>query len=285
MLEQLRRKEIGFGEFIGLSFKLYWKNLPWIALFTLLLSVSLQFLMSLSIFQMVQSYPYGYVNGDLSYSLWMIPFIFVSMIFGFLLMMSITLIIWKSIKGEKLEVKEIFQIVCNKVFSSIKISILVGAIVLVCCTVPMVLFFIAGFEFIGILFIGVLLYLAGIYFFTQQALVIEDQRGRAALRYSRELVKGKWWKVFGFTFGAGIIAWLCSMVILAIFRIFAFIPGWIFIQSGVESILSSFTWVSTAVLFINLNFVQRKASYPVPMPNEITENTDIIDIIDTTVHI
>lgn len=272
MLEYLRRREINFGEFLDCSFKLYWKNLLWIGLFTIIFSVSLQYLLSYAIVKIVQINPYGYLNGDMSFMVSMIPIFFVSIVFSFLLMMSITLIIWKSANGEKLEIKEVFQFVFSKIFSSIKVSILVFGALFLCGMLPVLVI-----SFFNNVFLSFLSLIPGIYFiiiyvFAQQALVIEDKRGKTALRYSRELVKGRWWKIFGFTVGAGIIMGLISLIILAIFDFFAFLTGGsTLIRAVIENILRSFSWVSTTVLFINLNLVDRRFSDPITIPTETTE--------------
>jgi uncharacterized membrane protein len=57
---------------------------------------------------------------------------------------------------------------------------------------------------LAILGLTLLLVVPGIIFavywaFTQQIATLTDKSGRDAMKYSKELVKGRWWKVVGYS--------------------------------------------------------------------------------------
>lgn len=113
----------------------------------------------------------------------------------------------------------------------------------------------------GILY-GVLIFLAsliivpGIYFsvawvFYLYALGLSDKRGMAALRYSKALVKGKWWRTFGYLLLLSVIAMLWNS---AFQLIYSFLPNEM-IGDAVYQFLcyfsAAFVAVGEALLFLN----------------------------------
>lgn len=92
--------------------------------------------------------------------------------------------------------------------------------------------------------------------FAIYAVAIKDKRGMAALRYSKEVVQGRWWKVLGYLIVlgllSGIISWLIGLPFVNVDApiVTAFV-------STMSDIVFSYTLVATALLFINLDAVRR----------------------------
>jgi len=113
---------------------------------------------------------------------------------------------------------------------------------------------------LGLLLLGLflLLIIPGIIYavywmFTLYAVVLYDKSGKDALNYSKNVVKGRWWKVFCYSLVFGIL----SLVV----GIATGIPSWFLPESFFLTIISdvfidvvaSFFTVVFAVFFINLD--------------------------------
>lgn len=114
-----------------------------------------------------------------------------------------------------------------------------------------------------IFFIGLFLLLIipgiifGVYWtFTVESVVLRNRYGRDALKYSKELVEGHWWAVFGYD----ILLFCFVILVIAISIIpYTFMPENIssnyFINIGLDlvtDIIVSFTVVFATILFLNL---------------------------------
>lgn len=80
-------------------------------------------------------------------------------------------------------------------------------------SVPCFLAFVIG----TLLFVIPAIYLGGIWAFYVYAIGLRDEKGLGALRYSKELVKGRWWRTFGSIFVAAIMASSISWILSGIY--------------------------------------------------------------------
>ncbi|MFH1207629.1 MAG: hypothetical protein V1668_03410 [Patescibacteria group bacterium] len=98
----------------------------------------------------------------------------------------------------------------------------------------------------------------GVYWaFTTYVVALKGQRGMAALKYSKAVVQGRWWKVIGYliVFGCitSIIGYLIGLPFASIHS-----PIVNVLISTLSDIVFSFTIVATAIFFINLDAVRRQ---------------------------
>ncbi|MEG0773883.1 hypothetical protein [Clostridium sp.] len=98
------------------------------------------------------------------------------------------------------------------------------------------------------------------YSFFIYVVAIRNLGGKKALNYSKSLVKGQWWKVFGVLF-------LFNIINIIIGFILGFISGFlpeiigIFTNTLIDLVGAYFT-VLTAMFFLNLDFLKRRDEIP-----------------------
>lgn len=268
MFEKLQRRELDFGEFFMISIKLFFKNLHWIGVFTIIFSTALQYISAVAVGEMARINPYRWAEGGAGTWAMLLPVFFVNLIFYQFVNMTVTFIVWKSVQNEKVTWSGIFKLVANKIFSSLKIGVLVAGFFFLWGIGPLVL---ALFNLENAATIAILLLIFPViywvynYLFAQHSLIIEDQRGIAALHYSRELVRDRWWELFGKMLAAGFIWGLLNLMTITPLQYL--IQGNLIgnlIIFGLQSTSRSFTWVLTTVLFLNFNYIDKRSSIIAP---------------------
>ncbi len=123
--------------------------------------------------------------------------------------------------------------------------------------VPLVLTFLLLFVFMVPLFI--LLIIPGLIYslywcFSLQALVIREKKYTQALAYSKSVVQGRWWNVFGCYFAFGLIVGLPATIVSGIFTgLFQSVPlvSYIF-SSLIFGFFSVFMTCVSTLFFLNL---------------------------------
>lgn len=118
-------------------------------------------------------------------------------------------------------------------------------------------------AFVILLGLSLLLIVPGIiysfyYIFMLQAVALRDKDGMEALKYSKTLVEGQWWRIFWISIGIGII--------LSIFNgLITFLPGRVsgnpyysIIPSLISLYIAGIFGIVVTVLFINVDFVYHR---------------------------
>lgn len=105
----------------------------------------------------------------------------------------------------------------------------------------------------------ILLIIPGVIFFvywifSMYAVVIENKKGMDALNYSKKLVKGKWWKTFGYVILINVIVNVVPLII-AITVADPFKNA--FFSQLISAILSPITMIFMALYFFNLKSVKK----------------------------
>jgi len=121
----------------------------------------------------------------------------------------------------------------------------------------------------GIIILGLtfLLIIPGViwsiyYIFIIQIVALRELGGKTALNYSKSLVKGRWWKIFGIVFVLALI----DGGIFGIGFLSTSLPGSIsIITNTLIDIIAAFYTVATTILFLNLDYVSVE-----PRKTEIT---------------
>ena len=125
---------------------------------------------------------------------------------------------------------------------------------------------VSGIIYGVLVFLASLLIVPGIYLsvawaFYLYALGLSDKRGMAALRYSKDLVKGKWWRTLGYACLLSIIAMLWNSAFQLVYSLLPKAD----IRDAVYQFLcyfsSAFVVVGQTLLFLNREAV----TYGVPM--------------------
>jgi hypothetical protein len=98
------------------------------------------------------------------------------------------------------------------------------------------------------------------YTFVLFAVALRNKSGTAALDYSKNLVTGQWWRVFGVLFGLGFILGVFHwFVTLPLIRI-SDNPIYAIVLNSVIYLIGCIFTVMIVVLFLNMDFVTRRRS-------------------------
>jgi hypothetical protein len=150
--------------------------------------------------------------------------------------MATTLIVERYVLGEKIT----YAASLKKSFSRLWSFSLLGVSV-----------FIKFYLRLFILIIPAIIFFVNCYFFSH-AFILRDQRGNAALSYSRALVKGHWWKVFLTYITLMFIVFGSSFITLHILPTKHIVA--LLVRAIIATLEYSFIFVINTLLFLNLDY-------------------------------
>ncbi|MDF2841128.1 MAG: hypothetical protein K0Q99_1900 [Clostridia bacterium] len=246
MFKQIYEKQITLEEIFTGSWSIFTKNFKPIFIITMLIYIPINIFM----------YIVGNTILDLSdFRIYLNIANLLETLFGIIVSMGIAVIVEKatySETGEEIGWKSALSKSLSRWASGVGTSLLGG--------------------FILVLFV-LLLVIPGIiwsvyYAFLIQAVVLRNVGGTDALGYSKSLVKGQWWKVFGIT---TLILVLQLIISFAVGFIGGFLPAILgVVTDSLIDIIEAFFTVTTTVFFINLDFVKNHY-IPAELVEEATE--------------
>lgn len=196
-MNKIAIEPMGVGEILGKSFKLYWKNLR--TFFGISL-VGNSVYLAMGLLLGVLSFDYapevwekGTVVEAMINLIGSIPLLILSV----LLAGALTGATYYLLNAEDVTLGKVYKLSANRFWAMVGTGILFTLGVL------------GGF----ILLIIPGIFLAVRWSLNQMAVVLENVSGTVALGRSRDLVKGFWWRTFGFIILIGIISGLMSLVV------------------------------------------------------------------------
>ncbi|MEZ4734405.1 MAG: hypothetical protein R3E79_45520 [Caldilineaceae bacterium] len=98
------------------------------------------------------------------------------------------------------------------------------------------------------------------YAFWIYVVALRDMGGRTALRYSKSLVQGQWWRVFGAFFVIGLVGLVVVLTVTFLLHLIASNPLADFIINTVVNVIGAFFLVVTVLFFLNTDYVQNGTS-------------------------
>ena len=158
-----------------------------------------------------------------------------SVLFG-IFALPLIFMVDSALKDEEIDFKDALKLSYKIWLPTIWVIVLQSIIT----TLLMWLFIIPGF-------IWIIYYIFAIY-----AVALEKYRGKAALDYSKALVKGRWWKICGFIF---LVALITTIPFFFSITLYKFIPKQFYtelIRGCLTGIFASFTLPAHIILFRNL---------------------------------
>jgi len=96
------------------------------------------------------------------------------------------------------------------------------------------------------------------YLFVLDAVALRDKDGQEALKYSKSLVEEQWWRIFGITFGIGIIFSIFNGLITFAFGKISDNPYFTIIPNAITLYIASIFGIISTVLFLNNDFVYHR---------------------------
>ncbi len=109
----------------------------------------------------------------------------------------------------------------------------------------------------GIMLVGLFLLLivpgaifAVYWSFVMAAVGLRSMEGMAAIRYSKSLVKGRWWKTFGYLIVFGLLGALCGGIVGGLFGMFPVSRVTQIVSNSVVSLIAAFFNVVSTIFFL-----------------------------------
>ena len=238
MISELRNKELGIIELIGRGWKVFKDNFISIFIITLIIDFPLDILGSLLEIHNIRLFFYIYLG----------------LTFHFLHLMAVAIIVEQYIlQGKDYSFQNRLKALLSalqKAFSSVgnllgTVSFFAGLILLFS-----LLFIIPALNFI----------VNG--FFLLETVTLRNQRGKAALSYSKSIVQGRWWKVFflwvALLINLFIIVFMIFIITVLIDLISPSLKIFTLIISNLSvSLLLLLNQVFSTICFLNLDFCKK----------------------------
>lgn len=245
--EKLQNSLLDVGEYLSLGWSEFAKNLQTFLIFTLLINLPIALV---GLFLASSEEPSNVSNASVGI---IILFVLISVVLGMLAVLAVPQVIERSIRGQTLDATIALQNAVPKLF----IALVVGIIASILVGVGLILLLIPG------IWLGTLLS------FTYYAIAVRNC-GFNALDYSRSLIKGRWWAVFGrnlllglcfvllfilLALAIGIISSIISLAGLAIVGIVVQL-----VSSLIFSLISYYSGAVYTVMFLNFDYTRNPPS-------------------------
>ncbi len=234
ILYDLQNKKLGLFELIAMGFDLYLNNFR---IFVSLLCTYLPFVIIINIIA-----PYALFNLSLLILYYSIFLFFLILVLPFYTT-ALAILTERFVMAEKPQLKIVFKRILHRILPLIGLNIRCGIIYFLRCLLLIVP---------GIIYIVNNGYYAN-------ALILRDQRGKAAFQYSRSLVKGNWWRVFFLNLLSFItVVGLQAIMNKILSSVIANSPILISVLSiTLANLVSLGVVISGVLLFLNLDFQKR----------------------------
>ncbi len=240
MEQEIYKKEYSIGQILSYSWKKFTQNFQLILFVILTVYIPINIILSFVPFDA----PLEQMGGMQGFRIYMKIIQILEGLIGIIATMSIAYIIKQKIDGKIVDFKHAIKKSLSRWPAAIGTNIMLG---------------------IFLLGLTLLLIIPGIIYsvywiFVLYVVVLHDKSGKNALDYSKGIVKGRWWKVVGYSLVFGILALVVSLSIgLAEGVILGFLPE-NFIVSVFEVLLDTFTdfllayfTVVSIIFFINFD--------------------------------
>lgn len=236
MDNKLWQRQMSLGEILSEGFRLIRVNLVPILLLVICVHAPLNFLRTvLSGDILVEKY------GESSYFRIGLAIRWVDYLVELIVMIGIAYIVEKSLQGEFVRLGDVFKFSFSRlgnVFWTTLLGSLIASGLALLLIVP------------GIIW-------GNYYSFAITITALRSMSGKAALKYSKKLVQGQWWRVFGINIAINLLAAIFNLPILMLSRkvpdikfLSMFVPFTIF------NIVGAIVFVMGVVFFLNTEYVR-----------------------------
>jgi hypothetical protein len=273
ILSELRNRRLGLIELLSMGFDVYLQNLqPILKMFLILL-------FPFQVFSISWLYLYQgkVLTGGIVWILYL-ALVCVQIILATIFSVWLALFMEHRIYGQRRQQKEIGRIILSRLIPLILLSlrfwmnVTLRFLILLILAGIVIGIVIGGlsaifeqnvnmFLLIAITYI-ISIMLTSIYFvksgYYDLAFILRDQRGRTAFRYSQNVVKGNWWRVFFFIFLTVFLVYGLSILFKWLLGNISFLhPFWLSILlSLLLGIISIGPRISEILLFFNLEYLK-----------------------------
>ena len=232
MHNDIVKSDLGIFGIINIAFKVIGKSFKEIVLFFMLFLLVPNFL--LAYFEPVD------MGGDLGLYIYLFGLL-LKIIFGFV-GLAFVCILTKQIVFAESSLKIDFKDLVKKGFVKFP-AVLKTYVPLVVLTFLLFLCFIIP----GIIF-------SIFWTFAFYVAILSDKSGWSAMKYSKEIVDGRWWKTFGYSFVFGVILFIISISFFAPIALYTSLISefvFVFLINVLSDIFTSFSLVVYTVFYLN----------------------------------
>lgn len=249
MAKKIKSQEFGVGDLLCEGWRIYRSNFKEILIVILCVYIPINIIFAFfpadSILQ--ESGRNGLGLKIYNYIVNLLEFII-----GIIAIMGIAKITENAIEGQSLVWSDAIKYALSKWGNAIGTGLLSGLILFGLT----LLFFIPGIIYS--------LY----YTFWIFAVTLRDRSGKEALDYSKNLVKGQWWNVFGIQLVLGLIAMVAQLVIYPI-NLISKNPIFGILPNTLSDIIGSFFTITSVLFFLNNDYTYRHPPEVKIQPMEI----------------
>ncbi|PIS40798.1 MAG: hypothetical protein COT26_01430 [Candidatus Kerfeldbacteria bacterium CG08_land_8_20_14_0_20_43_14] len=240
-MSDLTSRQLPLGDLFRHAWEIFSKNFQSIALLTIIINLPLNLISALFASRAASS---ASVAGVSAGALGIMAIL--SALLGVIIPLGIVFIIQSGLNGQRVD----YQAALRTAFQNWRAGVVTSFLMAILLILLAILLIVPAVIF-------------GVFWaFAIYAVVDEKLSGMAALKQSKGVVQGRWWKVLGnliaFGFVAGIASWVVN-------RIFGLLPSNVFISaiaSTVASIATSFSLVGGYLLYQNLKAVKPTTTPP-----------------------
>lgn len=273
---EITNKEMSIAQLIRMALKIFKENKKAILMVTFIIFIPINISVALipleeSVNRLNQVIPQIYTVTDYNYLMnnlstliqpliecykWLGSIYLIETLFGCIAIMGVGFITYQFIEGNRLDYKFAIEEVFPKwLYAMVTIfcSWVLLIIIYVITAIPIVI----SPVFVFLSFIALLLFIVYTNFMLY-AVVIRGKVGFAALRYSFDMIKGRFWRTVGKLIVIGSIHMAWSMIISSAFINVQSNEIITFIKSCMMIVVSSFFWVVQTIWFLNYEATIKK---------------------------
>lgn len=254
----IKTNEMSIGQILNMTMNIFKQNFKAILIASLIIFVPINIAISLmpigqaldeiaiALNQLnVDSAPETFVllsSAMMNYVKWNLLSVILTQIFGCLATMAVAFIAYQFIDGNKLDYKLSLEQAFSKWLPAIW-TVILSSLIMIC-----LYFFMIIPALIFAIYANFMIY----------AVIIENQKGLGAIKYSFNLVKGRFWKTVGKLITIFIIQYVVIYIIATIFSFMGANIIVIFLSNCINTIVNSFFCVFQAIWFLNYMSVKSK---------------------------
>lgn len=231
--DDIQKRILPLGELFRLAWNQFVKNWKSIILLTVIISLPLNLLSAIFNHQMASTTTYSTFLGGISAAGTGISILLLSLL-GILIPMGIVVILRGSFEGKTIDYQTALRTAFARWGAGITTSLLMAV-----CLIGLAILLIVPAIYFGVLWA-----------FAMYVIMEENLSNMPALKASKAIVQGRWWKVLGNTFAFAIVAGIVASIISMPFSGGNVIS--ITIANTIASIGTSFSLVGGYLLYRNL---------------------------------
>ncbi len=255
MLRYIKSSDFNFSAMLSYSLTIFQKQFPLIMLLVIITQAAINIPMAVWELEAGIEIPPDNLDWVVSNIWWFIAFAIGSSLLFLLLQLTVIKVAVATAREEAIELGDAFRSGFVNLVPAILLGLLVVLIIGLLLGVPMVLlFFFAGpFAFLALPLLILPVLIVSVYLaFSLQALAVRGMGVIDALGHSWELVSGRWWRVFGYILGMGIILGVVSYVVQLVLQQIPFAGDLLALFAA--DALNAFTIIAMTLFFLHLDY-------------------------------